>query len=714
MDDTHRDAMAALLSPRSVAVIGATEREGASSSYVMKNLFAHGFAGAIVPVNPKGGTIFGRTAVPSIRSHKVDVAVIGIAAEQVNAALEEVAEAGIRAAVVLASGFAEADEVGRQRQAAMVALAQRHQMVICGPNCLGLVNLQSGAALYSSTLSRNVRKGPLALISQSGASAIALSNTGQLGLSKVISSGNSAVTDIPEYLAWLAEDEATRVIGVVMEGLRDPAAFSTAMQAVQSAGKPVIVLRAGRSDRGQRATAAHTGALAGSEAAYRSMFRRTGVIEVGDMDEFIQTAALCSGLRAAPRKRGVAVIGVSGGGVAHVADIAEEAGLDLPAFAPDTLTRLACLLPRFATPQNPLDTTGIVFGDAAIYTSVLEAVAADPSVGIVVAAQDVPVGLDAAGAAEYLGIVGAIADFTAHSPTPAVLMSNLSSGLHPAARQRGETGTIVLNGTRAALRAIGHVLPHIEPGQPSGVSLGAESDPGEASAPEAPRALTEREAKAFLSVHGLRVTRERLATTEAAAVAAAQAIGFPVALKIESPDLPHKTEAGGVLLNVGSAEGVRVGFSQIIASAKAFAPAADLRGVVVQEMIPNGVEVLIGLSRHDPFGLGMVVGVGGTLVELVADTAFELLPIDAKLARDMIARTRLAPLLAGYRGAPPADHQALVEMIVTLSRLAVTEGDGIEAIDLNPVSVLPVGQGVRILDALILPRIGWSGIAKTS
>ncbi|MEI8699265.1 MAG: CoA-binding protein [Mesorhizobium sp.] len=698
------EAMRALMAPRSVAVIGATERADASSSYVMRNLMAFGFSGTIIPVHPKAEKVFGIPAIPSLDrlDAPADVAVIGIGAAHVLSALEEAGKAGVKAAVVLASGFAETDDEGKARQQALVGIARKYGMAICGPNCLGLFNLQSGAALYSSTLSANLRKGQLAILSHSGASAIALSNTGRFGLSHIISSGNSAATDLPNFLSYLADDEATRVIGLVVEAIRDPAAFTSAMQAVHAAGKQVIALRVGKSSKGAEATAAHTGSLAAANEAYEAFFRRTGVIEVADMDEFVETAALCLSLKARPRRRGVAVVGVSGGGVAHVSDIADQVGIDLPEFSQNTIARLKALLPPFATPQNPVDTTGVVFADGAIYRRVFDILAQDPAVGLIVAAQDAPVGLDAGGAAEYVGIADAVAAYAKDATVPVIFMSNLSSGHHPVVRDR-LAGVPVLNGTRAALRAVrrlldatGATIPNAPAIEPAG-----ENDPW-AKRLAAGKKLIEREAKQLLAENGLRVTRERQAVTAQEAGEAAEAIGFPIVLKIESPDILHKTEAGGVQLGIGSAAEAAEAFTAIMQNAGAYAPGAELRGVVVQEMAGRGVEVLVGLIRHEPFGLGIVVGIGGVLVELVKDAAFDLLPIDCKSAEALIDRTRLGPLLEGYRGAPQADRQALVETILALSDFAGRYGHLIEAVDLNPVVVFE--KGVCVLDALVIPR----------
>lgn len=692
------EAMRALMAPRSVAVVGATERADASSGFVMRNLMHFGYQGQIIPVHSKAETVFGYKAVSSLSAldDAPDVAVIGINADKVIGALEEAGQTGVKAAVVLASGFAELDEAGRERQRQLIDIAERYGMAICGPNCLGLFNLGSGAALYSSSLSTNLQRGRFAILSHSGASTIALSNTGRFGLSHIVSSGNSAATDIPDYLDFLAADEATNAIGIVIEAIREPEKLAQAMERMHAAGKPVIALRAGRSERGAQATAAHTGSLAGSNEAYHSFFKRVGIIEVPDMDSFMETATLCLSLGRRPTKPGVAIVDVSGGGVAHVSDIADEAGLTLPGLQPETTAKIKTLLPPFATPQNPLDTTGVVFANGDIYRDVLHTLADDPSIRFIVAAQDAPAGLDDFCASEYLGIAQAVSDYAGTGKAPVVFMSNLSSGHHWAVEEK-LPNVPVLRGTRSALAAIAGLIA-----QSNTVSW-----PGKAAMERKPLsagALTEREAKTLLASEGLPVPKERLVTSADAAAKAAKTLGFPVAMKIESPDILHKTEAGGVKLGIGSEAEACAAFDAIMASARAYAPDADLRGVSVQEMVMGGVEALVGIVRHEPFGLGLVVGIGGVLVELVNDSAFDLLPIDPARAEAMIGETKLASLLEGYRGAPKADRKALAELLVKLSDFAARYGDDIEAIDLNPVAVLPEGEGVRILDTLIIPR----------
>jgi acetate---CoA ligase (ADP-forming) len=685
-----RQDLRPLMAPRSVAVVGATERPGASAGYVMQNLIRLGYRGAILPVHPREASVFGHAAAPSVSTLEMvpDCVVIAIAAPHVAAVLDEAGRKGARAAVVLASGFAETGAAGAALEAEVTAIARQHGMALCGPNCLGLVSLGQGAALYSSTLDPGMQRGRLALISASGASAIALAHSGRVGVSALVSMGNAPVTGFADYLHWFADDPETDVIGLVIEGIGDPAAVARAMQDVHRAGKTAIALRVGRSAEGQRATAAHTGALAGAAEAQAAFLARTGIVDLPDMDSFIEAASLCSG-RPRPRPGPVAIMGVSGGGVAHVADIASEAGLTLATLAAPTVERLRALLPGFATPQNPLDVTGAAFGDPDVYGGALAALQDDPGVALIIAAQDAPPGLSDGIAQEYLGIAGAVARHDGQKPVVAI--SNLTVGLHPAvAAAYGPA--IRLQGTRAALTAIARCQATV-----SAVTWPGPVDT--ACLPDGP--LAEAQARALFDAAGLPGPRGSVAATADEARIIAARLGGRLALKIASPDLPHKTEAGGVVLDVPPDQAEAV-FARIMAQARAHAPGARLDGVLVQEMITGGVEALLGLVNHPPFGLGLVVGAGGTLTELVQDAAFDLLPVDAARADAMIARTRLSALLDGARGAPPADRRALVAAMVALSNFGMRHAGAIEAVDLNPVAVLAQGRGIRVLDALIL------------
>jgi acetate---CoA ligase (ADP-forming) len=702
---TSGEAMRCLMEARSVAVVGASERPDSSAGFVMRNLLTHGYTGTIYPVHPTARSVFGRRAAPCLAALEVapDAVVVGIAAERVLDVIDEAGGLGIKAAVVLASGFAEVGEEGQARQAELAKLARSHAMALCGPNCLGIYVPRAGLALYSSRISP-VRQGAVAIVSHSGAGAITLANTGRFGISHLVSAGNGAVTDIPDYLRYLAGLESVREVGLIIEQIREPRSFADAMAQVHAAGKTALALHVGRTAHGTAATAAHTGALATSSTVISACFRDAGIIEVQTMDEFIETAVLLSSkMTPTCADGGVAAIGVSGGGLAHLSDVADNVEIAMPPLTEETRDALRKLLPGYVTPRNPLDVTGVAFSEPGRYRSALEVIEQDPAISLIAAVQDVPMGLDEGGAEEHRGIAEAVAGFAVNASVPVVFLSNLSAGPHPRFRSILETaGVPMVFGTHAGLLAIKRYLSRPQPRSVEPLPLLDRQERWVTRLTQgAP--LGEREAKAFLRDHGMQVARERPAATRAEAIEAAIDIGFPVAMKIDSPDLSHKTEIGGVRLNIRDQQEAGESFDSIMETVSHGAPQAMLRGVLVQQMIVDGTEALVGLARHDPFGLAVLVGVGGVLVEVIGESALGLPPIDSAGARALIGATKLDALLGGYRGRTVGDREALAETVVLLSRIAMCYGDLIEAADLNPVKVLARGEGVRVLDALIIP-----------
>ena len=692
--------MHALMAARSVAVVGASERSDAPSGFVIRNLLTCGFAGRLLPIHPTAKTIYGYKAAPRLNDldAQPDAVVVAIPAAGAVGIIAEAVALGIQAAVVLGSGFGESDAVGMARQQALATAAAG--MALCGPNCLGLYNLQTGLAMFSSRLAPDMPRGTVAIISHSGASAIALANTGRFGLSHIVSAGNAVATDVADYINYFALTGDVRVIALVLEKMSDPDAFARAMQAAQAAGIVVVALRVGRSARGAAATAAHTGALAGSNEAFGAFFRRCGVIEVNDLDSIVEHCVLASSRQPRPRGPHLAAVGVSGGGLAHLADLAEAAGVSLATLSEITKLGLAALLPGYVKPNMPLDLTGIVFGEPQRYRTVLDLLAADPDVGQIVVVQDAPPGLDADGAAEYAGIAEAVADYGHSATVPVALLSLLGSGPHPlVAAPLIVAGVPMLHGGLPGMAALANrLLPPAFVATAPRVIAAPQTD-WVARLSGGP-ALAEREAKDFLRAHGIAVTRDMIAGNADDAVRIACEIGFPVVMKIESPDILHKTEASGVRLNLGTEAAVREAFADIMAAAKLYSPTARIAGVVVQDMIFGGVEALVGLSVHPPFGLAMTAGPGGVLVELLGGHALDLLPIDSQVANRLIDASRLGKLLGGFRGAPPGDRASLANMLMELGQIAASYGAWIAALDLNPVAVLP--QGVYVLDALLI------------
>ena len=697
-------AMRRLMQARSVAVVGASERPDAPSGFVIRNLLGCGFTGRLLPINPTAKTIYGHPAVPKLADLALppDVVVVAIPAAPAVGVVAEAAALGIKAAVVLGSGFAETDAAGAARQHAMAASARAAGMALCGPNCLGVYNLRDKLALFSSRLAPDMPRGEVALVSHSGAGAITLANTGRFGLSHIVSAGNAVVTDVADYLGYFAATGSARVVALMLEQIGNPDAFAHAMQAAHAAGLVVVALRSGRSARGAAATAAHTGALAGSNEAFAAFFRRHGVIEAPDMDSVVETCVLASSRQSPPRGPGLAALGVSGGGLAHVADLAEAAGVQWASLSDATKDGLAMLLPGYVRPNMPLDMTGIVFGEPQRYRAALDLLAADPGVGHIVAVQDAPLGLDSDGADEYAGIAGALAGYATTAPAPIAVLSLLSGGPHALVRAPlAAAGVPILQGGTPGMAALAHAQ---HPPAPLAIAdiAAIPSQPDWTQRLSDGIALTEREVKAFLAAHGVRVTREVLAQDAEGAAGLADTIGYPVVMKIESPDILHKTEISGVRLGIATPEAARAAFDAILATAHQHAPTARIVGVVVQEMVTHGTEALVGLSRHPPFGLALTVGPGGVLVELLGGHALDLLPLDQGAAERLIGASKLARLLKGFRGQPAGDRAALVDLLVRLGQIAHAYGDQIAALDLNPVAVLPDGQGVCVLDALLI------------
>jgi acetate---CoA ligase (ADP-forming) len=700
-------SLSPLLAPRSVAIVGASPRENTLGNNVVVNLRRFGYAGRIFPVHPSAPEVAGLPAYPSFAElpEPAECAVLAVPADKIAAALEQGAAHGLKAAVVFASGFAELGAEGRARQGQLQDLCRRRKIVLCGPNCLGLVNVHKRVSLYSSGIPEGMRDGGLAIVSHSGSACIALSTLGRFGISYLVSVGNAAVLDIADYLGYLADDGETRVAALFIETLRDPVAFASAMRRMQQAGKPVIALKVGRSAQGAAASAAHTGSLAGNWDAYQAYFRRHGVIAVDDFDELAESVELALKVPVPPRQGGVAVIAVSGGETSLVADLAERVGVQLPELAPATVARLRTVLPAFGSIGNPLDTTDRGVYDAQnVYSGSIRALADDPSVSLIAVVQDCSPGLSARGANNYRRIAQTVADATGEIAKPVVFFNTSAGGLHPHVIEPfAGTEVAVMQGARASLLGISRLFAQAGFQPPAAVEAPAPSPQWYARLASG-TPFTERESKALLAAHGISVTRERLARDAKAAVQFADQIGYPVVLKIESPDLPHKTEVGGVRAGLADAAAVELAFSEIMAAARAADAHARLDGVLVQEMVAGGIEFIAGLSRQEPFGMGIVCGAGGILVELMRDTALDLCPLDQAQAKALLGRTRARVLLESYRGRPAGDAAAFAALLVRLSQLGASYADVLEAVDLNPVAVLAPGRGAIVLDALVIPR----------
>lgn len=697
-----------LFAPRSMVVIGASPTRPTFGTRVLRHLIEFGYSGRLQVIHSSASEILGVPAVSGFDelSELPDCICIAVGADQVLSVLQDAGSRGIRGAVIYASGFSETDEIGINRQIAMVEIARRFDMAVCGPNCLGFINFHGRVAAYSAGVTTEFMVGDVSVISQSGLACIALTSSLRYGLSYAISVGNSAVMDISECLEFLVKDPHTKVALVFAETIARPDRFQQAVQHMRLAGKPVVVLKVGRSQKGAAATAAHTGSLAGSAAAHRAFFERVGVIQVNNFDEAIEMCALLRQSISPLTRGGLGILNISGGEVALTCDVSEAVGLELPGLTQSTVSALEKVLPDFSRPSNPLDATGVAVYDMEMFKKCLSILAGDPHIAAVAVTIDSPPGLTSRQAETFSRMAAAVASVAPGIPKPILCYSNIG-GLHDAVYGPLErAGIPMLQGTTESLGAIAAWLQWHQ-SEPDSVVL---SPPMEWPLQEwverlkTGRPLTERESKRFLVDHGIPVTREVFALSELEALQAAEEIGYPVVLKIESADIPHKSDVGGVALNLTNPEEVRLAYLDVLASCKSKLPGAQLDGVVIQEMIDGGNELIAGFCDNPPLGSTVLVGAGGVLAEWIQDTSLGFAPLRANEAQKMISSTKVSKLLSGYRGSLPSDIDPLACVLEKLSHIAVSYREYISAIDINPIAVLPVGKGVRALDALVIPK----------
>ncbi len=690
-----------LLAPRSIAVVGASPHGGRATGAV-RNLLELGFSGPIYAINPKYSSVLDIPCYPTLSSlpDPVDLVAVGIPGEGVLPVLREAHQNGTRAAVIFASGYGEAGELGRQRQAELEAFAARTGMLICGPNCLGVINFHARSAGYSSTSPKAVRIGNVAVVSQSGSVIVALVRSLRgIGFSYLVSCGNECGVTSSEYLRYLVDDPNTRVVGAFLEGIKHPARFVEAADAARRAGKPLIVIKAGRSQLGSAASSAHTGSLAGSDEVQRALFRQKGVVHCDDLDEWIEAIEIYRhGL--VPRAKGVGVIGLSGGENALLLDHAADVGLSVPPLSEDGKRRLAALLPWFTKAENPIDATGALTGDFEIYRKCLDVLAAEDDIGIIAVSQDCPAHFD-------LPVARAVAAFAREGAKPVVFVSNISGPYRPEVKEILEgAGVPYLQGLKEGLKAIKALIDYHTATRPV-VQAEVRHDMNRAAAAkrilaQSGKVVTEDVAKSVLQLYGFPVVRERVVRTAAEAVRAAKELGYPVVAKIVSPDILHKAAIGGVQLNLTTPRELRSAISAIASAVARHQPNARIIGTVVQPMIRSGIEVILGVKRDPQFGAVIAFGLGGIFVESIRQFALRIAPLSAA---DAVAMLDEVPTLGLWarKTAPSLDPAPLLTpLLLRLSALATELVEEIAEIDLNPVILDPQTLSATVVDALIV------------
>ena len=584
--------------------------------------------------------------------------------------------------------------------------------------------------LYGASMPQELKPGDIGAIFQSGSTLLALMNAGRgLRFSYLISSGNEASLDCADYFNFLADDPKTKVIIGFIDGFRQPGRFVAAAQRAAAARKPLIILKPGRSEAGRLAAMAHTGALAGSDQVLEAVFRKYGVIRAHDLDELAEMAVLFSGVQKPPSQIGVAITCVSGGEMAIVLNSANDEGVQLPALQAPIVTAIKEIIPSHIKVANPLDITAVGLYEPDLYRQVLVELASNSGCGMIAVSQDFPGGMGTVQSKRYKEVAHALVAAAAMINKPLIVFSNLSGDIDHDIRSILTTGGIpILLGARESMKAIRHFvrfkcqrINDAEGEEPNDalviVNNTLSSDTFQIARQklrESNGPLSEQDSKAFLSQFGIRVPKEIIAASPTEAATASNILGYPVVLKIASADIPHKTEAGGVKINLTTAKQVSAAWEEIIANVRAYAPNAHIDGVSVQEQVTGAVECIVGCTRDEQFGPVILFGLGGIFVEVMKDVALALAPLTHSEAEAFVRSLRGFALLDGARGRPHADLDALINLLVSLSHVATALSDDFQAVDINPLLVLPSGGGIVAADALVVPRFRHPEIRPTA
>ncbi len=730
------DSLDSFFAPRSIAIVGASDTPMKIGAIPVTYLLRHGYAGRVLPINPGRDTVQGLPAWPTLTAvgEPIDLAIFAVPAQHVAGALDDAIAAGVRNIVMFSAGYAEMGEAGAIAQDALLTRARRHGIRMLGPNCLGFMNIarQAYATFSPVLMAGTVQPGHIAVVSQSGAFgayAYAMARERGLGLSYWATTGNEADIQVADCIEWLAGDDATRVILAYLEGCRDGPHLRRALAAARAAGKPVVAVKVGRTQAGADAAASHTASLAGDDAVYDAVLRAEGVWRAHGIDEFFNVGYALS-LAPLPANRRVGLLTVSGGVGALMADEASLAGLDLAPMPAQAQAWIRAQVP-FAAPNNPVDITGQVTSQPELIEQTARLMLTEGGYGSLL------VFLAAGGLSDALWprlqamAQGLARDF----PDRTLVFSSLFSPARrselqamgvpafadPGAAVRALAALAFVAGHRQArggdtlpIRQSSHGDDAMDPAAgPARQAAADRPEPAPRAVPALPRTAghdssaglrvprTEPEGLAWLADAGIPVSPWRLASDVQAAVQAADTLGYPVVLKIVSPDIAHKSDVGGVQLGLADADAVRSAFEAMLAGVRQAAPAARLDGVLVMPMAPAGVECILGVQRDPVFGPMVLFGLGGVDVELQRDVSLRPAPLTEAEAHAMMREVRAYPRLTGHRGKAPADLAALARALVALSELACRHAH-VAGIDINPFLVLPQGQGALALDALFV------------
>ena len=689
MNDSHsmRSGIRALLDPRSVAVVGASDREGSFGGECLDNLRAHGYPHELVAVHPRHTEVRGVECIESLDAFpgRLDAVVLAVGAGRVLDALKQAIAVEAGSAIVFASGFGDGGAAGKAQEAELACIANNAGIAVVGPNCLGTMNRHARATLWGTYMKRLGAPGPVSIISQSGSVAQMLSIDDRgLGIASILSTGNEAVVTSAHALDYLADDPETEVILLFIETIRDPADFAAAVRRARANGKRLAVLRNGRSKTGSATIAGHTGGLAGDDAVYSAFFEELGIPRFNDIDTLLEAGAYLLAFRDPPARGGLGVMTLSGGEAGLAADLASDTGLELPPFSDEGAARLNELLPDFRSPHNPMD--GITLGfDAEGVRTVCDAMACDTAFGTVAMVFGAP----ASGGHDDAFVLDVMQDGLLTKPdndTRLIIVNTVAAlGRNAQLEQRARRlDGVMLHGLRAGLEVISKCG---DPGSRTAVPR-----PADAATPAGLASWNELDEAARFEVMnraGMPMVECRLVGDRAAAVAALHRWGRPIVLKGCAPDLVHKTEHGLVKTGLAGVTTIEAAFDGIVAALGEL----DLPGahVVAQPMVGDGLELIVGVRNQPGFGPMLVVGPGGLLVDVIGEASIYGAPISEATAARIVSTGRIGQLIDGCRGAGPFDRDAAARALVAMSEFAWAARHYISFAEINPLIVHTAG-----------------------
>lgn len=693
-----------LLKPTSVAVIGASEKEGFGGD-VCRNILSYvEDRSHVYFIHPKRDSAFGVPCYKSISDvpENVDLMVICTSQKTVIPLLQEGAKKGVGGAVVFASGYGEVGTAeGKQNEAELIAAAKELDIAVMGPNCAGFVNYIDNVQAFAFISAKRDRKGSVGVVSQSGQLCLSMMDDPGMRFSYNISAGNGKIVQMEDYMDFLVDDEDTKVVSIYIEGVKNADKFAAVLKKAAEKRKPVVILKAGRSAKGGAIAASHTGSLSGSDASFDAVLKKFGAIRVDDLEELIAMSLMLSTMKRMPEKATFASMNLSGGETGICADVGSLNGIEYPDFTEETLKKLKEQLPSYASPNNPLDMTASLSYDADLYAGALRTVMDDPNIGMVLIGYTLLLEIaDPCIHYMYKGIEKVVQEKGGNCK-PIAMIPFAENTRNPEYQEKlFQIGVPVLPPPVYAFKLLRHLADFIAY-EPETKTL--ELAVGHPKSEET-QALSEHESKQELKVYGVLVPDEVIVTSKEEAAQFTKNHPDPLVMKVESADILHKSDVGGVKLNVCGPEAAEKAYEEIMESVTAKRPDAHINGILTVPMLDAGVEIIIGVNNDPQFGPMIMVGMGGVFAEVFKDVALYPAPLKEEEALEMLKSLKSFKLLNGYRGTEKCDIKALCQTIVAISNYAQANKDVLKELDINPLFVYPEGKGVGVADALIVKR----------